>query len=342
MKNGSESSAETSRNVDPLKALSFTQLLDQVYPPRRPVIDGFLYAGTYLFAGAPKVGKSFFMAQLAYHVAMGLPLWDYKVYPGSVLYLALEDDHSRLQHRLSTMFGVEGCDNLYLSVRSDTIAGGLEGQLKKFVSLHPDTSLIIIDTLQKIREAETERFSYGRDCEIMAQLKQFSDRHNLCLLLVHHTRKMASEDSFDTISGTNGLLGAADGAFVLSKKSRVGTSAQLEIVGRDQNDQILTLSFNREHCLWELESEAVEHPERPPDPLLEAVAEVLDSENQSWCGTPAQLAELLAEIKIAPNVLTRRLNVSAERLYQEYGIRYAHSRTHEGRSILLTLTDKPV
>lgn len=68
-----------------------TELYDTVYPPRTPVVDGFLYGGTYLFVGAPKVGKSFFMGQLAYHVAMGLPLWDYPVRKGTVLYLALED-----------------------------------------------------------------------------------------------------------------------------------------------------------------------------------------------------------------------------------------------------------
>ena len=74
--------------------------LQAVYPPRTPIVEGFLYGGTYLFVGAPKVGKSFFMGQLAYHVAMGLPLWDYPVRKGTVLYLALEDDYARLQRRL--------------------------------------------------------------------------------------------------------------------------------------------------------------------------------------------------------------------------------------------------
>ena len=59
-----------------LQTVSMTELYDTVYPPRTPIVDGFLYGGTYLFVGAPKVGKSFFMGQLAYHVAMGLPLWD--------------------------------------------------------------------------------------------------------------------------------------------------------------------------------------------------------------------------------------------------------------------------
>ena len=60
-----------------LNTVSMTELYDTVYPPRRPIVNDLLYSGTYLFVGAPKVGKSFFMGQLAYHVAMGLPLWEY-------------------------------------------------------------------------------------------------------------------------------------------------------------------------------------------------------------------------------------------------------------------------
>ena len=76
------------------------------------VVDGFLYDGTYLFVGAPKVGKSFFMGQLDYHAAIGLSPWNYPVRKGTVLYLALEDDYARLQRRLSVMFGVE-CATIY-------------------------------------------------------------------------------------------------------------------------------------------------------------------------------------------------------------------------------------
>ena len=46
----------------------------------------------------------------------------------------------------------------------------------------------------------------------MARLKSFADAHGLCLLLVHHTRKQNADDKFDMISGTSGLLGAADEA----------------------------------------------------------------------------------------------------------------------------------
>ena len=203
-----------------LHTISMTELYDTVFMPRTPVVDGFLYSGTYLFVGAPKVGKSFFMAQLAYHVAMGLPLWEYPVHKGTVLYLALEDDYARLQRRLSTMFGVESADNLFFATQSKTLNGGLGQELEDFVKEHMDARLIIIDTLQKVREVGGDRYSYSSDYEIVTKLKAFSDKYGVCLLVVHHTRKLESEDSFDMISGTNGLLGAADGAFIMQKKKK--------------------------------------------------------------------------------------------------------------------------
>lgn len=213
-----------------LDAISMADLYENVYQPRLPVVDGLLNTGTYLFVGAPKVGKSFFMAQLAYHVSMGIPLWEYPVRKGTVLYLALEDDYARLQQRLSTMFGVEGSRDFFMAVKARNLAEGLDEQMEAFVRDHPDARLIIIDTLQKIREAGGDKYSYANDYEIVTKLKNFSDKHNICLLVVHHTRKMESSDSFDMISGTNGLLGAADGAFIMQKKKRTDNEDRKSVV----------------------------------------------------------------------------------------------------------------
>ena len=221
------------RIYDPayLPTVSMQDLYETVYPSRPPIIDGLLYAGTYLFVGAPKVGKSFLMAQIGYHVSTGLELWGYPVHQGAVLYLALEDDHRRLQDRLFRMFGTESADNLYFSIYAKQLGAGLEEQLKWFVQEHPDTRLIIIDTLQKVREPGGDTYSYASDYEVIAKLKAFADEHSICLLLVHHTRKQQAEDKFDMISGTNGLLGAADGAFLLQKERRTSNTATLDISG---------------------------------------------------------------------------------------------------------------
>ena len=78
-----------------LHTVSMTELFDSAYQSKPPIIDGLLYRGTYLFAGSPKIGKSFLMAQLAYHVSTGTNLWGFDVRQGKVLYLALEDNYPR-------------------------------------------------------------------------------------------------------------------------------------------------------------------------------------------------------------------------------------------------------
>ena len=320
-----------------LQTVTMEELYDTVYPPKVPIVDGLIYNGTYLFVGAPKVGKSFFMAQLGYHVSRGIPLWDYPVNQGTVLYLALEDDYGRLQKRLSRMFGMESTSNFYFATRSKSLNEGLEEQLTQFVKEHKDARLIIIDTLQKVREVGGDKFSYASDYDIVTKLKQFSDTHGICLLVVHHTRKMESADSFDMISGTNGLLGAADGAFVMQKEKRTENKAVLEVAGRDQQDQRLLLNFNRELCLWELTKAETELWKEPDDPVLEALAKVVSEEQPEWSGTASELLQLLPDLDMQPNILTRKLNISMERLFVDYGIRYETKRGHSSRMIKLVL-----
>lgn len=321
-----------------MHTISLNELYEQVYTSRPPLIDGLLCSGTYLFVGAPKMGKSFLMAQLAYHVSLGRPLWGYNVRQGTVLYLALEDEYRRLQERLFRMFGVEGTDELYFANSVKQLGGGLQEQLDKFVHDHPNTKLIIIDTLQKVREHSGDRYSYASDYDIVGQLKNFADRRGICLLLVHHTRKQQADDKFDMISGTNGLLGAADGAFMLQKEKRTGNTATLDVSGRDQPDQKLHLVRNPERLIWELESAEAELWKEPPDPILEAVAKLVS--NEAWTGTPSQLVEAL-KLDMQPNTLTMRLNVRAGKLADTYGITYENKRSHAGRRITLApITDK--
>ena len=62
-------------NEETLQTVSMTELYDQSFQKRPPIIDGLILPGTYIFAGAPKLGKSFLMMQIAYHVATGTDMW---------------------------------------------------------------------------------------------------------------------------------------------------------------------------------------------------------------------------------------------------------------------------
>ncbi len=321
-----------------LPVCSMTEIYDMVYERKPPIINGLLYPGTYLFVGAPKVGKSFLMAQLAYHVSTGTKLWNYDVSKGSVLYLALEDNYQRIQNRMSRMFGVESSDNLYFACNAHQMGCGLCEQISQFISEHPDTRLVIIDTLQKVREFKSEAYSYSSDYDTISQLKALADRFGICLLIVHHTRKQQSDDRFDKISGTNGLLGAADGAFILEKEKRTSNCAVLEISGRDQQEQMLYLEKNMNTLMWELTRAESELWKQPPDPMLDKVSRIVTADSPVWEGTATALKELLGT-ELSANALSRKLNINASRLWEEHKVRYEKSHGHESRTIRLTLCD---
>ena len=53
-----------------------------------------------MLSARPKVGKSWLALQICVGVAYGEPVLSREVKPGIAIYLALEDNHRRLQSRL--------------------------------------------------------------------------------------------------------------------------------------------------------------------------------------------------------------------------------------------------
>ena len=325
------------RMADPnhLHTVSMTELYQTTYKSRPPIIDGLLYSGAYILAGAPKIGKSFLVAQFAYHISTGQKLWEYAVHQGTVLYLALEDDFQRIQGRMFMMYGVGDTNDVHFVAAAIKVGNVLEGQVDNFMREHPDTKLIIIDTMQKIRETGGEAYSYASDYEIIGRLKQFADRHSICVLTVHHTRKQPAGDSFEMISGTTGLLGCADGSLLMQKKKRTALEATIDVVGRDQQDQILYLTKAPDTQIWGLERTENELHREPPDPVLEVVARLVSPEQREWTGSPSELAEAV-NMGMAANALTKYLNVKHGRLLDEYHVSYENKAKHSGRRVKLT------
>ena len=108
------------------------------------------------------------------------------------------------------------------------------------------------------------------------------------------------------------------------------------MVGRDQQDQILYLSKDPDTQIWNLDRAETELHREPPDPVLEAVARLVTSEQPEWTGSPSELAETL-NIGMAANALTKYLNIKHGRLKDECGVIYENKAKHSGRRVTLTL-----
>ena len=321
-------------SVEPLETKTAAQIMNTFYRPRRGIVEGILCPGTNFLVGKPKVGKSFLVLQLAYHVSKGIPLGEFPVRQGTVLYLALEDNEQRIQERMNNMFGVSSSKNLHFANMSECIGNGLEEQLRDFISIHPDTVLIIIDTLAKVRQMD--RHDYAADYDVISSLKKLTDLRDICILLVHHTRKQDADDVLDLVSGTNGLAGSADGIYVMNKESRTESDATMEIICRDLEATKLHLSFDGSRTKWKLDRIERNQFELPPNPLIEAIDNIVMNGIDYWEGTATDLVKLTGMIGMDPSIYSKELRHSAKRLLNEHHIEMNTGRTSYKRVITLT------
>ena len=227
-------------------------LMDRPLEPPNFVVDTLLSQGLHILVGSPKVGKSWLALWLAVTVAKGEPVWGMSVKRGTTLYLCLEDSVLRIQNRLFEITE-DAPDSVHFCTECAPIGQGLEEQVEIFLAAHPDTVLVIIDTLQMVRPVHDA--TYANDYRDLSVLKRLADKHGIAILLIHHLRKEKADDVFHRISGTTAISGAVDSSFTLVEERRGSGRAKLSCVGRDIEYRELELQRGSEN-VWELVSDS--------------------------------------------------------------------------------------
>ena len=323
-----------------LPTINAEELLSRPLPPTWFIIDRLLPQGLHILAGAPKVGKSWLALWLCLQVAQGASVWDFPTHGGTVLYLCLEDSLTRIQSRLFQITD-DAPEALHFTTIAAGIDEGLEEQLTNFLAQHPDTSLVVIDTLQRIRNTNDRGNPYANDYRDISVLKALADKYHIAILLIHHVRKLRSDDPMDMISGTNGISGATDTNFVLMKTSRSENTATLYCTGRDIVYRELRLEFDSETHLWNLLSNDSPQTVQPDARLLSLLSEVL--RQQPAISVPA--ATLLKIIDpddvegLTPNLLSRRIRKNVDMLGKN-GILVSFRKSNGERLICLRRADR--
>ena len=304
-----------------LKTVDAETLLSTPMSKTMFIVDGLISQGVNVISGASKIGKSWLMLWLGLQVAQGSSIWGLPTLQCDVLYLSLEDTQRRIKDRLYNLTD-SAPDNLYFAVTSGLIGGGLEEQITDFLTEHPATKLVIIDTLQKVRDSKGSAGKagmYGNDYDDISSIKRIADGFNIAILLVHHLRKLQdSDDPFNDVSGSTGIIGAADTNFILRRK-RSGNAATLLVSGRDVEYQELTLQFN--DLVWELverkNSEDIHKAELPK--FLFRVVDFMECRTE-WVGTATELLTEMKEQEVTPNMVTKYLGQFAFEVLEPLGI----------------------
>ncbi len=329
-----EETQKAGAQAEPLVTVSAAELQRSNLPPLKFVVRGLLPQGLAILASPPKYGKSWMVLDLGLSVAAGSPFLRHATAPGGCLYLALEDSLHRLKERMDKVLaGAAAPEGFHFSTHCADLSSGLMGQLEAHIKAHPNTALVVIDTFQKIRGAAGGReTAYGADYREVGQLKQFADRFGLCLLLVHHLRKMEDEgDVMNRISGTTGIAGAADTLLVLSRLSRGDDDTTLTSTGRDIESDETVLSFDKAACRWRVMGNAQERAEQAErerfaaDPLVVTIRQLVRENPLGYSCTASELMVLCAEKAGAypadtPTTLSRAIRAAAPKLFEYDGI----------------------
>ncbi|MGI6672209.1 MAG: AAA family ATPase [Christensenellales bacterium] len=344
--------AEATQDEKPacaLEAYEALSLYGAILPRPLMVLDNVLTAGLALLAGAPKKGKSWLALALGMAVAEGQPLFGRATRPGHVLYLDLESRQYRVQERLSVLRKGPPPQGLFIAHRAPRLGEGLLEELDSWMKQHPQTVLIIVDTLARVKGAGAGgENAYEADTRIWGTLQQFALDRGVCVLLVHHLRKSVGGregDVYERVSGSTGLTGVCDCVLVLDGK-RQKPEAMLYVDGRDIPPAQLALGF--EEGRWQLLSDDgrawQQNAAYDQSPLASALRHLMAAQDQ-WEGTASDLTRRLREtsngaVDIHPRAMFDQLDKIAGLLHERDGVRVRRVRVGNDRVIRLERTPR--
>ena len=331
----SSTQAKKRKKYKKLMTQSGDDLMKKEVRPVQFVVDGLLPRGLSIVAGKRKEGKSWLMLDLCFSVAAGEKFLDFDTEQGTVLYLDLEDPETRLLQRAREIRDVIP-SQFHEATRAGKLGAGLAEQIEDFVHDHPDTNLVVIDTLQKIRKPKGD--TYAGDYQVVSSLKSLADKLEIAIVCIHHTRKMKAKDTFDSVLGSTGLTAAADGIYVLERKAEGKPFGKLSFISRDIPDGDISVRFDHDTCRW--------YPITPSDMeremLLadEAVSALIDFMKRELLfeGTATELCERLG-LKIGANNLSSKL-AKYENSLRNLGIEFTKDRRKTQRLLTLIYTPK--
>jgi len=248
-------------------------LMGMEFAPLNYVIPAYVVEGLTVLGGKPKLGKSWWAYDAAIAVATGgFAMGQVQCEQGDVLYLALEDNRRRIKDRInivrpfSKILG--GLSRLKVRTIAPRIGEGLIEALEKWRASVQNPRLIIIDVYMKIRPTrKASEDAYAADYAAVTPLQRYASENRLAIVLVTHTRKMEAEDPLESISGTNGITGAADAVLVLNRGSKGMT-----LYGRGRDIEEIDSAMKLDDGRWTILGDAtVVHRSAERTKILDAI-----------------------------------------------------------------------
>ena len=332
--------------------ISAKELLKLDIPPAEFIVEGLIPIGLTLIGAPAKSYKSFMMLQMSVAVAKGQSFMGFPVKSCGVLYLDLESTRrrpkSRLQHMLN---GEEAPENLYISTQIDPINGYFETDLRSILMEHPEIRLVIVDVFNKIRPPKRGNPDpYERDCADYGYVKQLADELNVAIVLVTHTTKLKhSDDVFNELIGSAGVMGSVDAAIVLKKEKREATTTKIYTTGKDLEGLCYEAEFDKKLFKWKMlgDAETVQtqrkYEEYMNSNIIKTLLATLKQNNYRWSGTASELITISyalgTPIHQDATRVSGALNEYKPLLEKYEGITFYRDRSKKSREFVFSIID---
>ena len=248
-----EADWNVSNGKAPLEVLSADLILTTEWPEPVWVVPDLLPAGLTILAGKPKLGKSWMALQLAQAVAAGGRFLNRRVEKGAVLYLALEDPPARLKDRMQRQGWGLGLAVDFLSLgdfldRVGDLRNGGGDRVAAQIALR-GYRFVVIDTLARAISGEQD--SVDSMTEALTPVQEMAHECNCSVLITDHHKKGfgTNPDAIADILGSTAKGAVADTIWGLYRE-RGKPGAQLVVVGRETEEQELTLKIDWPTGCW--------------------------------------------------------------------------------------------
>ena len=340
--------AAAPRPAPVLEVYQAAELYGKQLEHTRMIVPRMVPAGLTVLAGAPKRGKSWLALALAIAVASGGTFLGQRCTRGDVLYLDLESRQYRVQDRLSKLIVGPAPAGLYIAHKAEPLGSRLYQQLETWAASASDPALIIIDTLGRVKNGSGHRSenAYEADTRQYGGLQSWATEHKLAVVVVHHLRKVKdSDDWFDKINGSNGLVGAADAVLGLGG-ARGEQVSKLMVSGRDiDGDYDMSIRFANGKWLLEASNSEQYQEERAfmSSTLIQGVYALM-LERHEWQGSATQLIDDIVDATQLPLNISGQKEVTSELqrfqtlLFEREGILFGYRRQGQRRVMFLRNT----
>jgi hypothetical protein len=287
------------------------------------------------------------MLSLAIAVSTGGTFLGRRTTRGGVLYLDLESGENRVKKRMTILMPGAWPEGLNIAHRADLLGdnGKLLLQIEDWLDKHPETRLIIIDTVGRVKGAGRRgENAYETDTRLYGALQALALARGVAIIGVHHYKKGVEDgdDWFEKISGSMGLTGVCDTVLALTGK-RDEQDCILKSSSRDF-DVIGDIVLRFDGGSWIVAGEdphayAADKAYRESG-IVRGILALMEKQPE-WQGSVPQLLDALSEVYHGPmetcaaNKFGERLEQLKGDLYERDGVMIRRKKENGRRSILI-------